>query len=175
MQHGGHDYDVVFIGDSITDQAEWEDLFPSLKIANRGIGGDRTDGILKRLDSILSTSADRAFIMVGINDFGKKRGLDEVFNDYKTIVHTLSNHGMKVYIQSTILSGERLKKLNKKISALNERLQQLSIQNSSIVYVDLNARLAKNSLLNNKYSRDGVHLNANGYAVWKEIISSYIQ
>jgi len=64
-QHGEHNYDVVFIGDSITDGAEWEDLFPSLKIANRGIGGDRTDGVLKRLDSIYSTSASRAFIMIG--------------------------------------------------------------------------------------------------------------
>ncbi len=29
-QHGGHQYDVVFVG-GITDSAEWEDLFPSLK------------------------------------------------------------------------------------------------------------------------------------------------
>ena len=33
-RHGGHEYDAVFIGDSITDGAEWKELFPSLKIAN---------------------------------------------------------------------------------------------------------------------------------------------
>lgn len=33
-------YDIVFVGDSITDGAEWEDLFPNYYIANRGISGD---------------------------------------------------------------------------------------------------------------------------------------
>lgn len=114
-QHGGHNYDVVFIGDSITDGAEWEDLFPTLTIANRGIGGDRTDGVLKRLDSIYSTSADRAFIMIGINDFNSGMSVDEVFLNYKTIVNKLVEHGMAVYIQSTIFAGKRLEKLNTKI------------------------------------------------------------
>jgi len=67
-QHGNHDYDIVFIGDSLTDSAEWEDLFPSSNIANRGIGGDRTNGVLKRMNSIYSTNASKAFIMLGIND-----------------------------------------------------------------------------------------------------------
>jgi lysophospholipase L1-like esterase len=174
-QHGEHNYDLVFIGDSITDGAEWEDLFPNLKIANRGIGGDRTDGVLKRLESIYSTSADRAFIMIGINDFNSGMSVDEVFENYKTIVSQLVEHGMKVYIQSTIFAGKRLDKLNPKIEALNERLSLFATTKESITYIDLNAGLAKNSLLNPIYSRDDVHLNGNGYAVWKSIIRPYIQ
>ena len=175
QQHGGHNYDVVFIGDSITDGAEWEDLFPSLKIANRGIGGDRTDGVLIRLDSIYSTSAGRAFIMIGINDFSHGISVDQVFDNYRTIVTKLSEHGMKVYVQSTIFAGKRLIKLNEKIKELNERLKLLATEHKSITYIDLNAGLAKDSLLDSTYSRDDVHLNANGYAVWKEIISPYVK
>ena len=67
-QFGGNHYDVVFIGDSIIDNAEWEELFPAVKIANRGIRGDKTDGVLNRMESIYTTSAQRAFIMIGIND-----------------------------------------------------------------------------------------------------------
>ena len=37
--------DIVMIGDSITDYAEWSELFPNKKIANRGIGGDTTKGV----------------------------------------------------------------------------------------------------------------------------------
>lgn len=174
-QHGRHNYDVVFIGDSITDRAEWEDLFPSLKIANRGIGTDRTDGVLKRLESIYSTSADRAFIMIGINDFASGASVDEVFENYRTIVNQLVEHGMKVYIQSTIFAGKRREDLNTKIVELNERLELLATKHNSITYIDLNAGLAKDSLLNSMYSRDDVHLNANGYTVWKNIISPYVQ
>ncbi len=174
-QHGGRNYDVVFIGDSITDGAEWEDLFPSLKIANRGIGGDRTDGVLKRLDSIYSTSAGRAFIMIGINDFSSGMSVDEVFENYRSIVNKLSEHGMKIYIQSTILAGKRGENLNIKIVELNKRLELFATQNDSITYIDLNAGLAQDSLLNPMYSRDDVHLNGKGYAVWKGIISPYVQ
>ncbi len=166
---------MVFIGDSITDRAEWEDLFPSLKIANRGIGTDRTDGVLKRLESIYSTSADRAFIMIGINDFASGASVDEVFENYRTIVNQLVEHGMKVYIQSTIFAGKRREDLNTKIVELNERLELLATKHNSITYIDLNAGLAKDSLLNSMYSRDDVHLNANGYTVWKNIISPYVQ
>lgn len=173
-QHGGHEYDVVFIGDSITDGAEWEDLFPSLKIANRGIGGDRTDGVLKRLDSIYSTNARKAFIMIGINDFASGKEVNDVIKNYKSIIGKLIDHKMQVYIQSTILAGKRRKYLNIKIIALNNLLKKIAEETESVTYIDLNVGLAKASLLDSMYSRDDVHLNGVGYAVWKNLIKRYL-
>ena len=174
-QHGGHHYDIVFIGDSITDGAEWGDLFPSIKIANRGINLDRTDSVLKRMESIYATSARRAFIMIGINDFSTGKSVDEVFENYRDIVNKLVAHEMKVYIQSTIFVGKQRESLNIKIAELNERLQLLAAQSDFMTYIDLNIGLTKDSLLSAMYTRDGIHLNGEGYAVWKEIITPYIQ
>jgi lysophospholipase L1-like esterase len=173
-QHGKPPYDVVFIGDSLTDDAEWEDLFPSLQIANRGIDGDRTDGVLNRLESIYSTSASKAFIMIGINDFSFGTNVNDVFRNYKIIVDKLVDQGMEVYIQSTILAGRQRNAVNKNLMLLNQRLQHLAKQNKSIAYIDLNTSLSQNSLLNEKYTRDGTHLNGDGYAIWKELIKPYI-
>ncbi len=173
-QFGKHDYDVVFIGDSLTDGAEWEDLFPSLKIANRGISGDRTDGILKRLENIYATSAEKAFIMVGINDFFSGVPVNDVFANYKTIVDRLTSHRMKIYIQSTILAGQRYPALNSKILELNEKLQRLADESESVTYIDLNAGLSTDLSLNPRYSEDGIHLNGKGYSVWKKMIVDYI-
>ena len=39
--------DVVMIGDSNTQNAIWSEIFPNTKIANRGLTGDTTEGILK--------------------------------------------------------------------------------------------------------------------------------
>jgi lysophospholipase L1-like esterase len=174
-QHGGHHYDIVFIGDSITDGAEWGELFPTVKIANRGINGDRTDSVLKRMDSIYATSARRAFMMIGINDFTSGMSVGEVFENYSNIVSKLTAQEMKVYIQSTIIAGKQKEKLNKKIAKLNKKLQKLATKSESVTYIDLNFRMAQDKLLNAMYSRDGVHLNGEGYAVWKEIITPYIQ
>lgn len=173
-QHGNHPYDVVLIGDSLTDDADWQDLFPSLRLANRGIDGDRSDGVLNRLEGIYSTSAPKAFIMIGINDFSLGRDVDYVFDNYKNIVNKLVEQEMKVYIQSTILAGKQRKGLNKNIKLLNERLQVLAKQTESITYIDLNVGLTSDSLLKSRYTRDGVHLNGEGYAVWKELIKPYI-
>ncbi len=173
-QHGNPPYDVVFIGDSLIDDADWQDLFPSVRIANRGIKGDRTDGVLNRLESIYSTSASKAFIMIGINDFSFGTNANDVFRNYKTIVDKLVARKMEVYIQSTILAGKQRNAVNKKIIILNKRLQHLAKQKKSITYINLNTSLSKNSLLNEKYTRDGTHLNGDGYAIWKELIKPYI-
>jgi lysophospholipase L1-like esterase len=181
-QHSENNYDVVFIGDSNTYGAEWQVLFPSLRIANRGINGDRTDGVIKRLESIYSTSASKAFIMIGINDFYYGMSGNEVFDNYKYIVSKLVDHGMEVYIQSTVLAGKRLAHirvqnvgLNKRIMELNERLQVLAKQTDSVTYIDLNVGLAPDSLLKPWYTWDDIHLNEDGYAIWKELIKSYLQ
>lgn len=174
-QHGGHQYDVVFIGDSITDGAEWGDLFPPLKIANRGINGDRTDGVLKRMDSIYSTNARKAFIMIGTNDFSGGAEVNDVVKNYKSIISNLVAHGMQTYVQSTILAGNQKADRNRKIMALNDQLKKMADKNKSFTYIDLNAGLARYSVLESKYSRDDIHLNSSGYTVWKDIIKSYIQ
>ncbi|SVD77277.1 uncharacterized protein METZ01_LOCUS430131, partial [marine metagenome] len=41
---------IIFLGDSITEQCNWEELFDHPNMANRGIGGDVVEGIFKRLD-----------------------------------------------------------------------------------------------------------------------------
>jgi lysophospholipase L1-like esterase len=174
-QLGGHQYDVVFIGDSITDYAEWEDLFPSLKIANRGIAGDRTDGVLKRMDSIYSTNAKKAFIMIGTNDIAAGTEVDDIVENYKSIISNLVAHGMQTYVQSTILAGSHEAERNQKIMALNDQLKRMADENQSFIYINLNKGLARDSVLDSKYSQDDIHLNASGYALWKDMIKSYIQ
>lgn len=170
---GQKEYDIVFIGDSITDGAEWEDMFPKYKIANRGISGDTTSGILNRMDSILSTQASKAFIMVGINDFNRGDSVDTVFNNYKKIIETLKINGLKVYIQSTILGGNRVSGLNEKINSLNSKLKVLSEKNN-LTYINLNNNLSENGLLSTAFTLDDIHLNGEGYKAWKASIKKYV-
>lgn len=173
-QHSQHDYDIVFVGDSITEQAEWEDLFPSFNIANRGIRGDTTTGILRRIDGICSTNALKAFIMIGLNDFTAGKSVAEVLENYKQIVSRMTDHDISVCIQSTILAGEPFQGVNLKIIELNRKLIDLANKNQLITYIDLNKELAPNSALDKKYSYDYIHLNGDGYAVWQKVIRSEV-
>jgi lysophospholipase L1-like esterase len=174
-KHGWTGFDVVFIGSSRTGGAEWQEMFPSIKVANRGISGDRADGVMDRLESIYSTSASKAFIMLGLNDISRGKSVEEVFDVYRKIVDKLVEYGMHVYVQSSILSGKRREYLNNSLIALNENMRMFANKNDSVTYIDINVGLTRDSLLNAIYTRDGTHLNGDGYAVWKKLIKTYIQ
>lgn len=167
-------YDIVFIGDSLTESAIWHEFFPNIKIANRGISGDTTSGVKDRMQSILSTHAEKAFIMIGTNDFALGNTVSAVFLNYKEITEKLLENGFHVYIQSTILVGPSISMRNQSINRLNSKLEQLATLNNNITYINLNKTLAKNNMLNPTFTYDDLHLNGPGYSAWKSLIENYV-
>ena len=61
---------IVFLGNSITQGGgDWNERYQCSNIVNRGISGDYTNGILKRLDEITFYKPTAVFLMIGINEF----------------------------------------------------------------------------------------------------------
>src|SRR5688500_7347332 len=56
--------DMVFIGNSITDGAEWSELFNDLDIKNRGISGDVSAGVLHRLKEEAQRKPAKVFLLL---------------------------------------------------------------------------------------------------------------
>ncbi len=173
-QHGRHDAEAVFVGDSLTAGAEWAEMFPEKRVVNRGIAGDRTQGVLERMDSIYASGAKKAFVMIGRNDFNRGASAEDVLSNYIRILQGLTAHGIHVYVQSTLLGGRLRGEANARITALNRRLQQLAENDPRLTFIDLNAGLAPSGELEPRFSRDGIHLNGEGYAVWKTAIMPYL-
>lgn len=166
--------DVVMVGDSLTDYAEWSEMFPDVAIVNRGIAGDTTEGLLERLDSVIATGADIALIMIGVNDIGPGVSAEQIYLNYEKIVLRLLENGIQPCIQSTLLVGRTQHGKNPVIAALNKRLVALA-EREKLTYIDLNARIAPSGELETQYaSGDSVHLNAKGYAVWREMIAPIV-
>jgi len=171
--------DVVMVGDSITDGADWDEMFPGVSIANRGIDGDTTDGVLERMDGILAVHAKKAFVMLGINDLSRGRDVEAVFADYRKIIERLEQSGARVYVQSTLFCRGELAKAyscaerSEQVARLNERLAGLAA--GQVVFVDLNRVLADAGGLKAELTYDGLHLNGQGYRLWKGAIASYMR
>jgi lysophospholipase L1-like esterase len=167
--------DIVMIGDSITEQALWNEIFTNVKIANRGIGGDTTDDILRRMDTIFSVSPYKAFVMVGINDIYKGRSVDEIFNNYVRIVKEIQSKNIRVYVQSTLECQKSKCGINlTSVRLLNKKLNGYATANN-IKYININEGLTSDTdgLLSD-YTPDGIHLNGKGYLVWSKTISPYV-
>ncbi len=78
------------IGDSLTEQGLWSEMFPEHTIANRGVGSDTTADVLARMDTILATKPERAFIMLGVNDLALGK---PYMDNYNRIISELRGGG----------------------------------------------------------------------------------
>ena len=165
-------YKIVMLGDSITDEGEWAELLDSRLVQNRGISGDTTDGVLQRLDSI-NKSAEKVFIMIGVNDIMRGKSVDEIFFNYQKIIQILKEKKIKVYIQSTLFIGEkRAENFNIKVETLNIKLKQFASDNN-LIFIDLNKILSSNKMLKHEFTSDDLHINGSAYKLWAQEIKKY--
>ena len=160
------------IGDSITRGIEWTDLFPGVRIVNRGIDGDTTADILARIEPLKAARAQKVFLMIGVNDLGQGIDPAAIAARYRKILDALKAPGTQIYVQSVLFVADRLG-LNQKIKALNAELKSFC-ENGDCIFVDLNASLAPDGFLPDAVSGDGLHLNARGYAMWRDHISRFV-
>ena len=82
---------VIFLGNSITEMGDWKKATGDTTVINRGIGGDITYGILKRLKDITDRQPSKVFLLVGINDIGKDIPDAVIADNDLKIVHEI--HG----------------------------------------------------------------------------------
>ena len=167
--------DIVFLGDSLTNACEWHEFFRTIRLKNRGISGDTTNGLLNRIEEVIESKPRKVFIMIGINDLNQGRSVDEIFNNYNIILkyfHEKTSQ-TEVFVQSILPLNEQKfpnNQVNYKIIELNAKLKNLA-QEFSFHYIDLySSLLDNNNQLDARYTIDGIHLNGQGYLVWKEII-----
>ena len=165
-------YKTIMLGDSITDEAQWDELLNSDTIQNRGISGDTTDGVIDRLNPI-GKNIEKVFIMIGVNDIMRGKPVDEVYLNYLKIIQFFKEKNIKIHIQSTLYIGESRKAdFNPKIEELNKRLEKYASENK-ITFINLNPIFAPNKVLKKEFTFDDLHLNGSAYNLWATKIKKY--
>jgi lysophospholipase L1-like esterase len=166
--------DLVMLGDSITAGGAWTQRFPQANIVNLGVDGDTSAGIMSRLDDIVAREPRVVFLMVGVNDLLRKVPVSLVESETQFIVSRLLQYRIRPIVQSTLLLARDEAGINGQIQLVNDRMREWCTERK-VTFVDLNAALSSGGRLRPELSDDGLHLNSRGYAVWAELISSYIK
>jgi lysophospholipase L1-like esterase len=166
---------IVFLGDSITDIGEWSELFGNKTIKNRGISTDNTFGVLARLDETIASKPTKVFLMIGINDLAKKTPDVIILKNIKRITDQISQYSpnTKLIIQSILPTNNNFTEFagyqnkDEHIIWLNNQLSLLCTR-QQLIFVDLYSVFKdENGKLNKRYTYDGLHLNGEGYQLWK--------
>lgn len=170
--------EIIFLGNSITDGAEWSELFGDPRVKNRGIGGDDTDGILERLSEVTSSQPEKIFLMIGTNDLSAGKSVEYILENYRLILRRIreASPQTEIFIQSVLPTEDEVHttRKNRDIMEINRGLQQIA-EKEGLTYIDLFTPFATSeNKLNMNYSIDGLHLNGEGYLLWKELAEPYV-
>lgn len=168
--------DIVFLGDSITDGARWDELFPGLPVKNRGINADTTRGVLARLDSILSGQPAAIFLLIGTNDLPwfMFRSDRDILETYTAILERCRRESPNthVFVQSIL---PRARGYAKRVLRINAELERLA-HRFGYTFVNLFPHFADaEGQIRPELSNDKLHLMSIGYDLWVEQIKPLIE
>ncbi|CDS98187.1 Lipase/acylhydrolase family protein [Vibrio coralliirubri] len=168
-RHFSPNADLVMFGDSITEWAPWADIFRDISMVNRGLAGDTTTGMLRRIDTTLNVKPKLVCFMAGINDLAQGYDVDHIYQNYIDMLKVWQENDICILVQSTLYVGSKLQGLNPSVELLNSKISEYCSQ-QGIAFLDVNSVLSPNQLLSNEYSCDDLHLNAKAYQVWAEVL-----
>ena len=171
---------IVFLGDSQTQEAEWREIFgDSLPILNRGIVGDHVEGVWQRLDDVLKNKPSKLFLCIGINDLLLGKPLADIQKRYVDIVKKIRHDqpNTQLILQTVLPINNQVKQIgidNDLVRALNAGIAQIA-KDFALPLVDIYTPLADaHNDLATIYTDDGLHLNGQGYMVWKKALAPFI-
>lgn len=178
---------TIFIGDSITKGADFKEAFNEQIVLNKGISGNTTIDVLNRLDKdIYQFNPYKVFLLIGINDIGKNFDNKDTIKNIKLIVNNIKRNcpHVKIYLQSIYpVNNTNDKKIqkryfkyrnNKDVIEINKELKIFANSNN-ITYIDIYSHLLdeKNNL-KLSYTKEGLHLNKDGYETVLKVLNSYV-
>lgn len=174
--------DVVFLGDSITDgwrgQKAWKEHIEPLKALNLGIGGDRTQHVLWRIQhGELEGYKPKAFvIMIGTNNMGSDSE-ENIAAGVKAIVDEIQKQhpeGKILLLGIFPRSPKPTDAIRDKVKKTNELLAKFEGKN--VKYLDIGGKfLEPDGSLSKEIMPDFLHLSEKGYGIWAEAISKDLQ
>jgi len=172
--------DLILIGDSITHGWEgegknvWEKFYGKRNAVNLGIGGDRTQHIIWRLDNgnVKEISPKVAVIMIGTNNSGNNSP-EEIADGLAAITKQLRAKlpKTKVLLLGIFPRGankdDGRRQVNEKANDIFKKLAD----GKGIHYLDIGEKfLEPDGTLSRKIMPDLLHLSVEGYTIWAESI-----
>jgi lysophospholipase L1-like esterase len=165
---------TMFLGNSITEMGNWKKATGDSTVINRGIGGDITYGVLKRLKGITDRQPSKLFILLGINDIGKDIPDAVIADNYLKIVRDIHNKcpETKIYVQSVLPLNPTLPHFpqhydkEEHVLAVN-KLLKANAEAGNYTFVDIFHLFEdKEGRLKSEYTYEGLHLKPPAYDIW---------
>lgn len=190
--------DLLFLGDSITDAwggeahdpasdgaKVFKERFVPLKAANFGIGGDRTQHVLWRLQNgeLDGIKPKVLMLMIGTNNSNNNDNTAvEISDGIKAIVAEIQKRSpstkvllLAVFPRATAADPEVRKAQSDKLDAINAEIAKLDDGGAKVKFLNINkVFLGKDGAIPRDIMPDQLHLSPKGYALWADAVKEPI-
>ncbi|MGV3757259.1 MAG: platelet-activating factor acetylhydrolase IB subunit [Verrucomicrobiota bacterium] len=173
------DVGVVFLGDSITagwngQKAIWTNAFGAYKPANFGIGGDRTQHVLWRIENgeLEGIKPKAAVVMIGTNNSGNDSA-EGIAKGVTKIVETIRTKSptTKILLLAVFPRGEKPNAQREKLKEVNTKIAKLD-DGKKVFFLDIGDKfLQPDGTLTREIMPDFLHLSPKGYQIWADAIT----
>ncbi|HVE41340.1 MAG TPA: platelet-activating factor acetylhydrolase IB subunit [Planctomycetota bacterium] len=171
--------DFLLMGDSITDgwrgkgKTVYAENFEPLKAANFGIGGDRTQHVLWRLQNgeLDGITPKLCMLMIGTNN--GKDSAEDVAAGITAIVKELQKKSptTKVLLLAIFPRGEKPNPGREKNDKVNTMIAKLDDGGKTVKYLDIGGKfLAEDKSISKDIMPDFLHLTEAGYKLWADAV-----
>ena len=184
--------DVLFLGDSITDAWGGEGHggsgakifkkeFEPMKAANFGIGGDRTQHVLWRLQNgeFEGLQPKVVMLMIGTNNSnGKDNTAEEIADGVTAIVKEIHKRSpqTKVLLLGVFPRGEKPNPAREKLKQVNTTISKLDDGGKTVKYLDIGGKFtADDGTISKEIMPDFLHLSEKGYQIWADAVKEPIK
>ncbi len=180
--------DLLFLGDSITDRWHevpelWNASFRKWKPANFGVGGDRTENVLWRLENgeLDGVSPRVVVLMIGTNNTHSNLP-EDIVSGIRRIIEVIQQKAPETKIlllgifprEPRIRNGVPVTMPMDKIKIINKELPKLA-EEGKVRYLDIGNHFLSDGKVPKDVMPDGVHLNAKGYAIWAKAVTPVLK
>ena len=178
---------TILAGDSITLWFPSELLPPQRSWLNQGISGETSGGLLDRLSLFDDTQPETIFVMIGINDFLRGEEPQAVLENSQRIVSDLRwvHPDAQIVLQSILPhsgEGATWEGRDRLLSIPNEQILQMNLDLEAIARLEGAYFLNLYPLFSDAKGKlrldlttDGLHLNRQGYLIWRAAIELFEQ
>lgn len=173
--------EVIFFGDSITDQWDLSLYFPNRSYLNRGISGQTTPQMLVRFrPDVINLHPKIVVFLAGTNDIAGNTGhmtIEQIQNNFMSIADLAKAHQIRLILASILPVSEKrsITRSLTKIQTLNQWIIEYC-ETNHLIYLDYYSSMVnERGYLRSNLSEDGLHPNDAGYQIMAPLAEATIQ
>jgi lysophospholipase L1-like esterase len=178
-EHPPQQNGILFVGSSSIRLWKLGDSFPDLTLVNRGFGGSQISDSICFAERIILPYKPRLIVFyAGDNDLFLGRTPERVCHNFirlAQIVHEKLPETQIAFL--SIKPSLQRWALIDKIRAANEQVRACCAQDARLKFIDVHTPMLGADGMPRKelFAADGLHLNAEGYAIWSSLVRPLLE